>query len=219
MPCFSCSLRNALLAAAVPVVLAAGLLGLGGWVNAPETDAPTTPRTTPKTNQEIPVGPNVLAQRFDLIDGTPTSLKAYEGKVLLLVNTASKCGLTRQYEGLERLYRGSKEKGLVVIGFPANNFMSQEPGTNEEILEFCTGKYEVTFPMAAKISVKGQDAHPLYRQLIALPKPLGGEPEWNFTKFLVDRSGNVVARFGSRTTPDDPKLVQRISELLAADAG
>jgi glutathione peroxidase len=212
MPCTSCSLRNALLAAAVPVALAAGVLGIGGWSGAPESAGAAVPQEV----QETPMGPNVLAQRFDLIDGTPTSLKAYEGKVLLLVNTASRCGLTPQYEGLEKLYRDFKDQGLVVIGFPANNFMGQEPGTNAEILEFCTGKYDVTFPMAAKISVKGDNAHPLYKQLIALPEPLGGEPGWNFTKFLVDRTGNVVGRFGSRTSPSDPKLVQQVRDLLGS---
>lgn len=214
MPCTPCSLRIALLAAAVPVALAAGIVSIGGWSGVAEAAAPAV---TPEDAQETPMGPNVLAQRFDLIDGTPTSLKAYEGKVLLLVNTASRCGLTPQYEGLEKLYRDFKDEGLVVIGFPANNFMGQEPGTNEEILEFCTGKFEVTFPMAAKISVKGEDAHPLYKQMIALPAPLGGEPGWNFTKFLVDRSGNVVGRFDSRTTPTDPKLIQRVRDLLDAE--
>lgn len=138
-----------------------------------------------------------------------------EGKVVLVVNTASKCGLTPQYEALEKLYRVFKEEGLVVIGFPANNFMGQEPGTNAEILEFCTGKYDVTFPIAAKISVKGEDVHPLYKHLAALPAPLGGEPSWNFTKFLVDRSGNVVARFEPRTKPDDEQVVEAIRGALA----
>ncbi|MEM9372955.1 MAG: glutathione peroxidase, partial [Planctomycetota bacterium] len=99
-------------------------------------------------------------------------------------------------------------------GFPANNFMGQEPGSNEEIALFCSERFEVTFPMAAKISVKGDDAHPLYKQLASLPEPLGGEPGWNFTKFVVDREGDVVARFSPRTSPDDPALVERLVELL-----
>ena len=205
MPCTPCSLRMAAVAALAPLAVIAGL---GGW--SPE------PGTTPAETTE-PAGPNILAQQFDLIDGTKTSFKAYEGRVLLVVNTASRCGLTPQYEALEKLYRAHQKEGLVVIGFPANNFMGQEPGTNEQILEFCTGTYDVTFPMAAKVSVKGEDAHPLYRQMAALPAPLGGEPAWNFTKFLVDREGNVIARFEPRTRPDDPKVVEAVREALRKD--
>lgn len=205
MPCTPCSLRMAAVAALAPLAVIAGL---GGW--SPE------PGTAPAETTE-PAGPNILAQQFDLIDGTKTSFKAYEGKVLLVVNTASRCGLTPQYEALEKLYRAHQKEGLVVIGFPANNFMGQEPGTNEQILEFCTGTYDVTFPMAAKVSVKGEDAHPLYRQLATLPAPLGGEPAWNFTKFLVDREGNVIARFEPRTRPDDPKVVEAVRDALGKD--
>lgn len=203
MPCTPCSVRVALIAALAPVAV---LAGLGGWSAEPNT---------PQSATKEPVSPNILSEKFELNDGTKTSFKAYEGKVVLVVNTASKCGLTPQYEALEKLYRVFKEEGLVVIGFPANNFMGQEPGTNAEILEFCTGKYDVTFPLAAKISVKGEDVHPLYKHLAALPAPLGGEPSWNFTKFLVDRSGNVVARFEPRTKPDDEQVVEAIRGALA----
>lgn len=206
MPCPSCSLRTVLMAAIVPLGVAALVVGVGAWSRSPEA--------VPSPGEK-PVSSFVLDHKFTLIDGTPTSLKAYEGKVILIVNTASKCGLTPQYEGLEALYRAHKEEGLVVIGFPANNFMGQEPGTNEEILAFCTGKYEVSFPMAAKISVKGEGCHPLYKHLAALPEPLGGEPTWNFTKFVVDRSGQVVARFGPRTAPEDAKVTETLAGLLS----
>ncbi len=128
------------------------------------------------------------------IDGQPSPLAAYKGKVLLLVNVASKCGFTPQYKGLEATYELYKDKGLVIVGFPANNFGSQEPGTNEEIKTFCSRTYNVTFPMMSKISVKGDDKDDLYKYLTdktANPET-GGEIKWNFTKFLVDRKGNIV---------------------------
>ena len=204
MPCMPCSLRTALMAALVPMALI-GSVGMVGELALAEPAA---------AKEEAPVSPVVSMHKFDLIDGTPTSLEAYKGNVVLIVNTASRCGLTPQYEALEKLYRAHQKEGLVVIGFPANNFMGQEPGTNAEILEFCTGKYDVTFPMAAKISVKGEDVHPLYKHLASLPAPLGGEPSWNFTKFLVDREGRVVARFDPRTRPDDEKMVNAVRDLL-----
>ena len=208
MPCTPCSLRVALIAAAVPALAGFAFVGQamstqgGGLVSEPG---------------EVQAGPNVLKQSFELIDGTKTSFEAYKGKVVMVVNTASRCGLTPQYEALEKLYRAHKDDGLVVIGFPANNFMGQEPGTNAEIAEFCSERFDVSFPMAAKVSVKGEDAHPLYKQLAALPAPLGGEPGWNFTQFVVDREGNVVARFEPRVKPDDATVVSKLSELLQAD--
>ncbi|MEZ6234502.1 MAG: glutathione peroxidase [Phycisphaerales bacterium] len=145
------------------------------------------------------------------IDGAEESLEAYRGKVVMVVNVASACGLTPQYEGLEALYERHAGDGLVVLGFPANNFGNQEPGTNDEIAEFCTGEYGVTFPMFEKISVTGDDQHPLYATL----SQEGGPPTWNFTKYLIDREGRVVARFDPRTPPSDEALVARIEELLA----
>lgn len=156
----------------------------------------------------------VLGHTMRLIDGTEKKLAEYEGKVVLMVNVASKCGLTPQYEALEKLYREHKDDGLVVLGFPANNFGNQEPGTNAEIYEFCTGRYDVTFPMFEKISVKGEDRHPLYTQLAKQPEPIGQEPEWNFAKFLVGRDGRVVARFASRTAPGDEKLIEAVQAEL-----
>lgn len=149
------------------------------------------------------------------IDGKEQPLAAYQGKVLLIVNVASKCGFTPQYKGLEALYGKYKDRGLVVLGFPANNFMGQEPGTEEQIKEFCSLKYGVTFPMFAKISVKGGDIHPLYKYLTESSSPPGAV-SWNFNKFLVDRSGNVVARWGSKTAPEDKELAGKIEEALAS---
>ncbi|MCC6322934.1 MAG: glutathione peroxidase [Phycisphaerales bacterium] len=150
------------------------------------------------------------------IDGVEQKLGDYKGKVVLIVNVASKCGNTKQYAGLEKLYQEKKDAGLVILGFPANNFGGQEPGTNREISEFCSSKFSVTFPMFEKISVKGDDAHALYKQLAAQPEAVGGEPDWNFAKYLVDRDGNAVAHYKAKTKPDDAELVKKIDELLAA---
>jgi len=134
---------------------------------------------------------------------------------VLVVNVASKCGLTPQYEGLEKLYEQYRDQGLVVAGFPANNFGAQEPGTNEEIKTFCTRKYSVTFPMYAKISVKGADQAPLYAYLTKETGPgLTGDIKWNFTKFLVDRNGKVVQRFEPAVTPDSKEVVGAIEKEL-----
>ncbi len=151
---------------------------------------------------------------FNTISGEAVDLSAYRGKVVLIVNVASKCGFTKQYAGLEELYRSKKEKGFVILGFPANNFGGQEPGTNKEILNFCTTKFDVTFPMMAKVSVKGEDKHPLFKFLTE-ESNLPGEIEWNFSKFLLDRDGKLVARYKSAITPDNAELVGKIDELLA----
>ncbi len=150
------------------------------------------------------------------IDGQPAPLDAYKGKVLLIVNVASKCGFTPQYAALEALYKKYKSQGLVVVGFPANNFMSQEPGTNEEIKEFCTRKYEVDFPMYSKISVKGEDKAPLYQFLTGKDTnpATGGEIKWNFTKFLVNRDGKVIARFEPAIKPDSQPVIDAIEAAL-----
>ncbi|MBD3165776.1 redoxin domain-containing protein [bacterium] len=150
---------------------------------------------------------------LETIDGDTTTLADFEGKVVLIVNTASKCGFTPQYEGLQELYETYGDDGLVVIGFPANNFMGQEPGTNEEIQQFCKTEYSVTFPMMAKISVKGDDQHPLYTYLTE-QSPHPGEISWNFNKFLLDREGNVIARFGTRTKPTADEVVGKIEAAL-----
>ena len=150
----------------------------------------------------------------NLLDGTPQKLDAYRGNALLIVNVASKCGFTPQYEGLEALYRAHKDRGLVVLGFPCNQFGHQEPGDASEIRTFCSTKYEVTFPLFAKIDVNGADAHPLYKYLKhAAPGVLGsGSIKWNFTKFLIDREGNVVRRYASADKPE--KIEGDIQRLL-----
>ena len=150
------------------------------------------------------------------IEGKPAPLSAYQGKVVLIVNVASRCGFTPQYAGLEALYEKYKDRGFAILGFPANNFGGQEPGTNEEIKTFCSTKYNVTFPMYSKISVKGEDQAPLYQYLTdKLANPAtGGEVQWNFTKFLVDKSGKVVARFEPKVTPDSPDVAGAIEKAL-----
>jgi glutathione peroxidase len=168
------------------------------------------------------------------INGEPTTLGDYKGKVLLVVNVASKCGLTPQYEGLQKLYENKQAQGLEILGFPANNFGAQEPGTEAEISEFCSLNYGVSFPMFGKVSVNGEDRHPLYAALIeARPViedsdamrerlkgygiPTGPESDilWNFEKFLIDREGNVVHRFSPDITADDPRIVQALESALA----
>ncbi|MBO0861506.1 MAG: glutathione peroxidase [Chloracidobacterium sp.] len=159
---------------------------------------------------------SVLDFTMKSIDGLDVKLDSYSGKVLLLVNVASKCGYTPQYKGLESLYEKYKDQGLVVMGFPANNFLWQEPGSNDEIKTFCSTKYNVTFPMFAKISVKGSKIDPLYKFLTSKetnPEFSGGI-SWNFNKFLVDRSGKIVARFGSKDEPESVKVVQAVEQAL-----
>lgn len=169
------------------------------------------------------------------IDGKSTSLKDFAGSVLLVVNVASKCGLTPQYEALEKIYEEKRDKGFAVLGFPANNFGAQEPGSNDEIAQFCSTTYSVKFPMFAKISVVGDDQHPLYKELTSAAPRAQGDPDafrdrlkgfgmtpnqdpdvlWNFEKFLIGRNGEVVARFAPTTTPDDPAVVAAIDAELA----
>jgi glutathione peroxidase len=149
------------------------------------------------------------------IDGQPAPLAAYKGKVVLVVNVASQCGYTPQYSALESIFEKYKDQGFVILGFPANNFGAQEPGTNEEIKTFCTRKYSVTFPIYAKISVKGADQASLYTYLTKETGPgIRGDIKWNFTKFLVDRNGNVVQRFEPAITPDSKEVVSAIEKQL-----
>jgi glutathione peroxidase len=150
------------------------------------------------------------------IDGQPAPLSAYKGKVVMLVNVASRCGFTPQYTALESIYEKYKDRGFVIVGIPANNFGAQEPGTNEEIKTFCSTKYNVKFPMMSKVSVKGDDKTPLYQYLTdksANPKT-GGDIQWNFTKFLVGPDGQIVARFEPKVTPDSPEVTSAIENAL-----
>jgi glutathione peroxidase len=146
------------------------------------------------------------------LEGEPASLADYEGKIALVVNLASKCGLTPQYEGLEALYRELSPRGFVILGFPSNDFMGQEPGTPEEIRQFCSTTYGVTFPIFEKVKVKGDGKGEIYQLLTENLK----EPDWNFTKYLVDGQGTVLYRFGPRTKPDDAGLREKIEELLTS---
>jgi len=150
------------------------------------------------------------------IDGNSTSLKSYQGKVLLIVNVASKCGFTPQYAALEALYQKYKDQGLVVLGFPCNQFAHQEPGTDAEIKQFCTAKYNVTFPMFDKIEVNGANRHPLYVLLAGKDSPFPGNIGWNFTKFLIGRDGKILNRFASPVKPDSKEVTQAIEAALAA---
>ncbi len=159
---------------------------------------------------------SVYDYTLNSIDGKPAPLADYKGKVLLLVNVASKCGFTPQYTALEKIYEQYKDRGLVVLGFPANNFLWQEPGTNEEIRTFCKTKYNVTFPMYAKSDVRGGSINPLYAFLVdkkANPDT-GGAIKWNFTKFLVGRDGKIIARFEPKVTPDSPEVIEAIEKAL-----
>ena len=163
-----------------------------------------------------PAATSIYDFKMKNIDGKDTPLAKYKGKVLLVVNVASKCGLTPQYTALEKLYTDYEKKGFVILGFPANEFAGQEPGTNEEIKTFCTGTYHVTFPMFSKIVVKGGEMHPLYQWLIANSDRPKDDIEWNFAKFLVGKDGKVIQRFDTRITPNDPKVIAAIDAALAS---
>jgi glutathione peroxidase len=163
-------------------------------------------------------GKTVYDFTLNSIDGQPSPLAAYKGKVVLLVNVASRCGYTPQYTALESIYEKYKDRGFVIVGIPANNFGGQEPGTNAEIKTFCSSKYNVTFPMMAKVSVKGEDTTPLYQFLTdkAAHPQTGGEIKWNFTKFLVGPDGRVLARFEPEVTPDAPQVTSAIEKALSS---
>lgn len=164
----------------------------------------------------MPAASTIYEFTLNSIGGQPVSLAQFKGQVMLIVNVASRCGFTPQYAGLEALYRKYKDWGFVVLGFPANNFLWQEPGGNEEIQAFCSSKYDVTFPLFAKLSVKGRNQAPLYRLLTDMKAnpSTGGKIRWNFTKFLTDRHGTIIARFAPRVAPDSPEVVTAVEAAL-----
>ncbi len=150
------------------------------------------------------------------INGKDAALKDHKGKVILIVNVASKCGFTKQYTGLEALQQKYKDKGFTVVGMPCNQFGSQEPGTNEQIKEFCSSKFNVTFPLYDKLEVNGANRHPLYTALAGKESPFPGDIKWNFNKFLIGKDGKVIARFDSKVTPESPEMTKAIEDALAA---
>ena len=169
-----------------------------------------------KSKEPVKMQKSIYDFKMKDIDGKDVSLKSYKGKVVMVVNVASKCGYTKQYEQLEAVYKKYQDKGLVILGFPANNFGSQEPGTNEEIKQFCTSKYSVTFPMFAKISVRGEDIHPLYKYLTSKDDDpqFSGDISWNFNKFLIDKDGKIINRYVSKVTPDDATVITDIETAI-----
>jgi glutathione peroxidase len=158
--------------------------------------------------------PKLYSFSMKTIDGKDKPLSEYKGKVLLIVNVASKCGNTPQYKGLESIYEKYKDRGFMILGFPANNFLRQEPGTNEDIKKFCTLNYGVTFDMFSKISVKGSDQDSLY-QYLTKESPVPGVVTWNFQKYLVDRKGNVIEKFAPGTGPEEKEVIDKIEQLLS----
>lgn len=166
-----------------------------------------------KSERTVAEQKNVYDFAMKTIDGKERPLSEYRGDVLLVVNVASKCGYTPQYKDLQAVYEKYRDRGFRILAFPANNFGGQEPGTDEEIMEFCETNYNVTFDMFSKISVKGEDQHPLYRYLTT-ESPFPGEVKWNFQKYLVDRKGNIVAMFPSKVNPTDKEVQQQLEALL-----
>jgi glutathione peroxidase len=205
------------------VPLVAGVLGLLLVVAGCGQDEPGLPAAATATTEQVAApasssvsssraGASVLRGTYRRLNGERDDLKRYRGRVVLVVNTATECGYTPQFEGLEALHRSRKADGLAVLGFPANDFAGQEPRSDKEITTFCEANYGVSFAMFAKTQVVGGGANPLYRALAEA----AGAPEWNFNKYLLDRRGRVVARYGAGTEPDAPELTRRVDALLAA---
>lgn len=192
------------------LVLCLGALALGATLARAAADAAPP--------EDSPPPESLLGFEARRLSGAVEPLDTYRGQVLLVVNTASKCGFTPQYEGLQALYERYRERGFQVLGFPSNDFREQEPGSDAEIGAFCRANYGVEFPMFSKVRVKGADAHPVYAWLTSRPAPIGGPVEWNFQKYLTDREGRVVARFSPRTEPLDAEITDAIERLLTEEA-
>lgn len=204
-----------IISVAVASMFGLAIAASASFAEKPKTETKTEEKSVEKKGDEK-VGP-ALNFTMDSIDGKPVKLSKYAGKVVLMVNVASKCGLTPQYEELEALHEKYHDKGLAVLGFPANEFGKQEPGSNEEITEFCKKNYGVEFDMFSKVVVKGDDKCDLYKFLTSKEKngKFGGDISWNFEKFLVNKKGEVVARFEPRTKPDAPEVIKAIEAELA----
>ncbi len=187
------------------------LIGIGGLVLAGAAFFVLPAFTSRGPSKPAPLANSVYEFTLNDIDGKPVKLDQYKGKVLVIVNVASKCGLTPQYEGIEAFYRAHKDKGVVVLGFPANNFMGQEPGSEADIKTFCKAKYDVSFPMFSKISVKGEDQHPLYQYLTTVT---GEQVKWNFQKFIIGKDGKVVKSISPRTTVDSEEFKTALNAVL-----
>ncbi len=199
-----------------PMVVLASALALGFYSSQVQAYQGNEAAPTTAKEQVLQIAARtagIYEFTLDDIDGNPLPLSRFRGTVLLLVNTASFCGNTPQYEGLQTMYERYRDQGLEILAFPANNFGQQEPGTNEEIKTFCYTKYSLTFPLFSKISVKGQDQHPLYHYLTE-QSAFPGEVEWNFQKYLVDRKGNVVARYRPRTQPLSDQILKDVERVL-----
>lgn len=204
-------------------LIALSSLALAGVIVAADAKPqPAKPAKKPAAGDVIleptqaPAKQSPLNNTVKDIDGNDADLSKLKGKVVMFVNVASKCGNTPQYKQLQEVYENYKDKGLVIIGFPANEFGKQEPGTSEQIKEFCSTKYAVTFPLMEKIVVKGDNIHPVYQQLTSTPK-LEGDVSWNFQKYIIDRNGAPIARIAPKTKPDDAKVIAIIEKALAAE--
>lgn len=197
------------------------VLAVMAGLSCKSKDNSTGTTEPPEQAQQAAPVESIYGFELNNIDGNPVKLAEYKDKVLLIVNVASECGYTPQYAGLQAIYEKYKDRGFAVLGFPANNFGNQEPGTDAQIKQFCTTTFGVTFPMFSKISVKGDDKHPLYRYLTETEpgRQFGGEIKWNFNKFLIDSNGQVVAVYGSKTEPQDTQLIADIENALDLTGG
>ncbi|CAG0950765.1 glutathione peroxidase [Phycisphaerales bacterium] len=229
MRILSSNVSRSLATAVAGLAGACGLAGLAWQPEKPkETEKPAQPAPAPAPQAqpekpgekpaEPPAAPDPYVLGFTIpdIDGKDQDLAQWKGKVILIVNTASKCGYTKQYTALEEVYQAKKDKGFVVLAFPSGDFANQEFEDNAKIKQFCTvDEFKVTFPLFGRLHVKGEHSHPLFKKLVGQAAPIGGDPKWNFTKWLIDRNGNVVNRFDFRVSPTAEDVTKKIDDLLA----